>query len=247
MDAIKLVIFDVAGTIVEDRSEVLGAFAEALDKHGIPHTDAELKEWKGASKLEVIRHFVQRNGPADEQTVAAVYADFRGGLESHYRENGVHPIAGAAGTFGWLKERGIQIATTSGFYREVSELILEMAGWRDIFAARVSSSDVSMGRPAPFMIFRAMEGAGVTSVAEVMNVGDTPLDLRAGTNAGVREVVGVLSGLHERERLQREPHTCLLASVADLPSWMERWDCRSSAAGSMGQPGAAVPTRVVAD
>jgi phosphoglycolate phosphatase len=72
MDAIKLVIFDVAGTIVEDRGEVLDAFAEALDKHGIPHTDAELKEWKGASKLEVIRYFVQRNGPADEQTVAAV-------------------------------------------------------------------------------------------------------------------------------------------------------------------------------
>jgi hypothetical protein len=29
MDAIKLVIFDVAGTIVEDRGEVLDAFAES--------------------------------------------------------------------------------------------------------------------------------------------------------------------------------------------------------------------------
>jgi phosphonatase-like hydrolase len=158
----------------------------------------------------------------------------------------VHPIAGAAGTFSWLKARGIQIATTSGFYREVSELILEKAGWLELFGARVSSSDVSMGRPAPFMIFRAMEGAGVTRVAEVMNVGDTPLDLQAGTNAGVREVVGVLSGLHERERLQREPHTCLLASVADLPTWMERREGRA-AAQSMGQHQAAVPTRAVAD
>src|SRR6266581_2868177 len=126
MDAIKLVIFDIAGTIVEDRGEVLGAFAAALDKHGISYTDAELKEWKGASKLEVIRHFVQRQAGAEarESLVAAVYADFRGGLEHHHRDGGVFPIPGAAETFQWLRERGLLIATTSGFYREISDLIL---------------------------------------------------------------------------------------------------------------------------
>ena len=66
MDAIKLVIFDIAGTIIEDHGEVLRAFAAALDQHGIAYTDAELKEWKGASKQEVLRHFVQRRGGADD-------------------------------------------------------------------------------------------------------------------------------------------------------------------------------------
>ena len=223
MDAIRLVIFDVAGTIVEDRGEVLSAFSAALERHGIAHDTAELKEWKGASKQEVIRHFVRRQaGPeVSESAVAAVYADFRTGLERHYRDQGVLPIAGAAETFQWLRERGILTATTSGFYREISDLILELAGWSDIFAARISSSDVPMGRPMPYMIFRAMEAAGVTSVHEVINVGDTPLDLQAGTNAGVREVVGVLTGVHGKDRLQCEPHTALLASVADLPRWME--------------------------
>jgi phosphonatase-like hydrolase len=223
MDAIKLVIFDIAGTIIEDHGEVLGAFATVLEKHGIAHSAAELREWKGASKLEVIRHFVRRQpGVAGaENAVDAVYADFRSGLERHYRDQGVVPIAGAAATFAWLRERGIKLATTSGFYREVSDLIVESTGWRGMFSAIISSSDVSMGRPAPFMIFRAMELAGVTSVREVINVGDTPLDLQSGTNAGVREVVGVLTGLHGRERLQREPHTQLLASLADIPSWIE--------------------------
>jgi phosphonatase-like hydrolase len=223
MHSSRLVVFDIAGTIVKDQGEVLHAFADALNRHGIQHTDAELKEWKGASKKEVIRHFVRRpDATADESAVAAVYADFRCGLERHYRENGVIPIAGAADTFAWLRERGIRIATTSGFYREVSDLILESTGWRGMLAASISSSDVPAGRPAPYMIFRAMEAAGVTSVCEVINVGDTPLDLQSGTNAGVREVVGVLmTGLHGRDRLQREPHTALLASVADLPRWME--------------------------
>jgi phosphoglycolate phosphatase len=223
MDSIKLVIFDIAGTIIEDHGEVVSAFAGALDKHRIPYTDDELKEWKGASKQEVIRHFVERQGGAAvlESAVGVVYADFRIALERHYRENGIVPIPGVDKTLGRLSERGIKMATTSGFYREVSDLILERAGWRDIFAASISSSDVVMGRPAPYMIFRAMEAASVTSVTEVVNVGDTPLDLQAGTNAGVREVVGVLTGLHGKERLQREPHTALLPSVADLPAWME--------------------------
>jgi phosphonatase-like hydrolase len=225
MDAIKLVIFDVAGTIVEDRGEVMGAFSTALEKHGVAHTAAELKEWKGASKKEVIRHFVRRqDATADESAVAAVYADFRSGLECHYRDNGVVPIAGVAETFGWLKENGILIATTSGFYGEVADLILESAGWRGMFAATISSSDVSVGRPAPFMIFRTMEAAGICNVREVMNVGDTPLDLQAGTNAGVRDVIGVLTGLHTKERLERERHTALLPSVADLPKWISERD-----------------------
>jgi phosphonatase-like hydrolase len=224
MDAIKLVIFDIAGTIIEDHSEVVSAFAGALDKHRIPYTDDELKEWKGSSKEEVIRHFVERQGGGAvlESAVGIVYADFRIALERHYRENGVVPIAGAADTFAWLRERGIRIATTSGFYREVSELILEATGWRGLLSAGISSSDVPAGRPAPYMIFRAMEAASVASVREVVNVGDTPLDLQAGTNAGVREVVGVLTGLHGKERLQQESHTALLPSVGDLPAWMEK-------------------------
>ena len=54
-------------------------------------------------------------------------------------------------------------------------------------------------------------------VAEVVAVGDTPLDLQAASNAQVRGVVGVSSGAATVERLSREPHTHLLRSVAELP------------------------------
>ena len=68
------------------------------------------------------------------------------------------------------------------------------------------------------MIFHAMESARVDSVAKVMAVGDTPLDLQAATNAGLRAVVGVLSGASRLEVLRREPHSHILASVANLPA-----------------------------
>ena len=222
MAPIKLVIFDIAGTIVEDRGEVVRAFASALRANGICFTDAELEEWKGASKREVIRHFVTRQSEsASSDHIEQVYGEFRRGLERYYRDHGVTPIPGAAETFARLREQGIFMATTSGFYREVAAMILATAGWSDTFAANISSSDVVLGRPAPFMIFRAMEATGVSNVREVINVGDTPLDLQAGTNASVREVIGVLTGVHGQERLQREPHTAILPSLAELPEWIE--------------------------
>ena len=51
-------------------------------------------------------------------------------------------------------------------------------------------------------------------------VGDTPLDLQAGTNAGARGVIGVLSGASKEERLKPEPHTDIISSVAELPALM---------------------------
>ena len=67
------------------------------------------------------------------------------------------------------------------------------------------------------MLFHAMETARVDSVAEVMAVGDTPLDLQAASNAGLRGIVGVLSGAGTAPQLQREQHTHILPSVASLP------------------------------
>jgi phosphonatase-like hydrolase len=221
MPSIKLVIFDIAGTIIEDHGEVVSAFAEALKKNGVPFTREELKSWKGASKREVIRHFVRGLKSSDpEVKVEATYDCFRSELQSLYGQR-INPIEGAAATFAWCRERGILMATTTGFYREVSDLILDKTGWRDLFVAHISSSDVRQGRPAPYMIFRAMEASGVQDVREVIDVGDTPLDLQAGRNAGVRGVIGVLTGAHGREDLQGEPHTHILESVAELPALIE--------------------------
>ena len=220
---IKLIIFDIAGTIIEDHGEVLRAFQKALMESGIPFAEEELQQWKGASKREVLRHFIEQSSPGGniEERVEASYRRFRSELESCYTAKLV-PIRDAAETFRWCRDQNILLATTTGFYREISDLILNQMGWRNIFAANISSNDVPLGRPAPYMIFRAMEVTGVQNVNEVMNIGDTPLDLQAGSNVGVVGVVGVLTGTHTRESLQKQPHTHIINSVAELPALIER-------------------------
>lgn len=122
-----------------------------------------------------------------------------------------------------LRSEGIRIALTTGFDRDIVDSLLAALGWEgeSTVDAVVCGSDVAAGRPAPFMIFRAMEKLGVTDVSRVLVAGDTPRDLQAGTNSGAALVVGVLSGADDAVELGRYRHTHLLASVADLPALLE--------------------------
>ncbi len=185
-----------------------------------------LREMRGASKREVIQSFVERRTGGSKADILArteeIYSSFRSTLAGMYKQDGVREIAGATETFTWLQQHGVRVALNTGFDRTITELLVNSMQWNgDLINSIVCGDDVSQGRPAPYLIFRAMETAGVTSVHQVTTVGDTILDLQSGQNAGVRYNIGVLSGAHAREQLEREPHTHLLSSVAMLPALWE--------------------------
>jgi len=217
---IRLIALDVGGTIVEDRGDVPALLGRALQHQGIESTPAEIAKWRGASKREIIRHFVEKQRPsvgADSGTeVEKIYAEFTQSLIAAYRT--VPPVRGAEPAMEQLRSRGYLIATTTGFDRAVTSSIFRRLGWESLFAAVICSDDVVQGRPAPYMLFHAMEGARVENVAQVVAVGDTPLDLQAGTNAGLRGVVGVLTGAGAADQLDAEPHTHIVPSIADIPA-----------------------------
>jgi len=225
MQKVRLVIFDVGGTIIEDNGEVTRAFTTALESNRLRVAPAELTDVRGASKRAVITQFVERQWgkgePGNTERIAKTYKDFKRELENSFANGGVKPIRGAAQTFLWLKSQNILYATTTGFYKSVTDRILESAGWQETFAANICSEDVKAGRPAPFMIFHAMEQTGVGDVSEVLNVGDTRLDLQAGHRAGVLGVIGVLTGIQGEDQLRQESPSHLISSVADLPSLVE--------------------------
>ena len=213
-----LVVFDLAGTTVQDGGEVAAAFTGALEAEGVAVSEAALARVRGASKREAIRGFFA-DGAAGERRADAAYEGFRERLRAGL-SRGARPVDGAREAFDGLRAAGIRVALNTGFDREITGLVLESLGWRDGVAdAVVCGDDVSAGRPAPYMIFRAMELTRTASVHQVASVGDTALDLLAGHHAGVRWNIGVLSGAHDAARLAEAPHTHLAASVAALPAF----------------------------
>jgi phosphonatase-like hydrolase len=218
---LKLMVFDMAGTTVEDGGQVPAAFGAALGECGIALSDAQLGNVRGASKREAVAELVMKYGrPAWQGRSDEVYASFVRHLQREFAGS-VKPIAGAEKAFAWLRDRGVKIALTTGFDRDVAGLLIDALGWRTIADTFVCGDDVPKGRPAPYLIFHAMEATGAESVHAVGTLGDTVLDLQAAHNAGVRLNIGALSGAHDRARMQTQPHTHLIASVADLPPLLE--------------------------
>jgi phosphonatase-like hydrolase len=213
-----LVVFDLAGTTVEDRGQVPEAFEAALAAHGLEVSRDALDAVRGSSKREAIASLVPAGADHGSRS-AAVYASFQRELGERYAATGVHAVAGAEDAFRWLSSRHVRIALNTGFDRRITEMLLDRLGWRTPFAdAIVCGDDVARGRPAPDLIRLAMERTSTTDPGRVANVGDTTLDLQAAHAARVRWNVGVLSGAHPLPRLQTAPHTHLLDSVAALPS-----------------------------
>lgn len=218
---LELMVFDMAGTTVEDGGQVPKAFNAALAECDIRISAEQLAQIRGASKREAIAELVAKYaGPSWQGRSEEVYASFVRHMAREFN-GAVRALPGAEETFRWLRSQGVKIALTTGFDRDIASLLLAALGWKTIADYCACGDDVPRGRPAPYLIFRAMEATGVDSVHAVGTLGDTVLDLQAGFNAGVRLNMGTLSGAHDRKRMEREPHTLLVNSVADLPRLLQ--------------------------
>src|ERR1700722_2826874 len=168
---LKLIVLDIGGTLIADHGEVPEAMLGAFARHGITVTPQEFSEWRGASKRGMVRHFVTREHKS-EALIEPIYADFTETVTKAYEK--VQPIAGAEQALKELRAMDLILATTTGFDRPLTTAILARLGWPHYFAASITSDDVSEGRPAPYMLFRAMEAARINETQVVMAVGDTP-------------------------------------------------------------------------
>jgi len=211
---LKLVVLDIGGTLIADHGEVPDAMLGAFARHGLTVTPQEFSEWRGASKRTMVRHFVAREKKS-EALIEPIYADFTQTVTKAYEK--VQPIAGAEQALKDLQAMNLILATTTGFDGPLTKSILSRLGWQHYFVGSITSDDVTDGRPAPYMLFRAMEAAHVNETAQVMAVGDTPLDLQAANNAGLGAAIGVYSGAATEDRLRKERNSGVLPSVAELP------------------------------
>ncbi|WP_422934399.1 phosphonatase-like hydrolase [Sinomonas sp. P47F7] len=235
---IQLAAFDIAGTTVDDHGHVYRALEDAVRENGVDVRPEDLQTWMGADKVEAIRALLRLGGYAGgdasgdargidalaiENTVATTFERFRALLAERYAAEPPSPFAGVVEALAELRGRGIKVALTTGFSADVAAPLLETLGWTvgegaaHTLDAVVTTSEVAAGRPAPYMIHRAMEKTGVFDVRSVLAAGDTVVDVQAARNAGAI-AVGVLTGKLTREELESQPGVVVLDSVADVPA-----------------------------
>lgn len=213
--AVRLVVFDWAGTTVDYgcQAPVL-AFVKGFEDMGVPVSMEAARgpmgmekraHIKAVSELDEVRQAWKRvHGRAVTNTdIDVMFENFsRLLLESIAAKSTLLP--GVVDTVEKLRGQAVKIAGSTGYFAEAADIIVEGAateGYSPDFT--ICASDVPAGRPAPWMIFQAMQELDVYPPEAVVNVGDTPVDIETALNGGVWAVgvaaTGNQMGLNEEE------------------------------------------------
>lgn len=237
MGKISLVVFDLSGTTVSDDNAVAKCLYEGGKHFGLGATIEDFEKTIGTNKIklyefmlardnghEVLIDDLERHHFPEYHEKALTIFDYYSLLMVEYYRNEVKAMPGAEETFAWCHQNGIKVATDTGFHHDVNAAIMEGLQWKEkgLIDLSLDVEDTGgIGRPAPYLIHRAMNLLGIQSVHETVKIGDTPADLLSGYNAGCIANIGVLSGANQRETLVKYPHTDILQSVADLPGLLQ--------------------------
>ncbi|MGB1110071.1 MAG: HAD-IA family hydrolase [Gammaproteobacteria bacterium] len=221
MPKIRLAIFDMAGTVVDEDNVVYKTLRKVLADQGhVFELETVFELGAGKEKQQALRDILalKLEPEAAREIAAHAFAAFKPALEKAYATLAVKPVAGVDELFPKLRALGVKIGLNTGYDRKTAESLLSKLDWqlgRD-FHSPVAADDVSNGRPHPDAILKAMADLGIDDPAAVLKAGDSAIDIEEGQNAGCGITVGVLSGAQGRAQLSAANPNYVLASAASL-------------------------------
>jgi phosphonoacetaldehyde hydrolase len=96
------------------------------------------------------------------------------------------PIPGVPETVAQFRAMGLKVGSTTGYTRGMMRPLLPVVEERGYRAdSVVCPDDVQGGRPAPWMCFQNAMILGVYPMSTLVKIGDTPIDIDEGRNAGM--------------------------------------------------------------
>lgn len=223
MTDIKLVVFDMAGTTVNENNLVYKTVQKVINQEGFSISlDEVLQHGAGKEKHKAITDVLTAcTTNIDIATIAdKAFGNFKTTLETAYNEAQISTFAGMEDFFDALRKRDIKIVLNTGYDSKTANKLLKKLNWKvgNQVDALITSDDVINGRPNPDMIQMAMAKFGITDPAQVLKAGDSEIDIMEGKNSGCAITVGVLSGAQNREQLQVANPDYILNNVMEIES-----------------------------
>ncbi len=187
--AIKAVIFDVDGTLVNSVDAYHIAAGRAAKPYGISVSQAQIKQ-----ALNSGQEFWAMMLPEKQRKDVSLIQALREGTMQHWpdvMDEYVRAFDGLADSLQVLREAKLRLAIYTGSTGE-SFSALQHSALLEQFEVVVTANDVAQRKPHPEGIVRCLEILGLEP-GEAAYLGDSVIDIQAAHRAGVFSV-GVLTG-----------------------------------------------------
>lgn len=213
MKMIKLVIFDLDGTLLNTISDLAGSTNYALKQCGFPEHETDAYNYfvgNGINKL------FERALPESECTPENI-GRMRGFFLEHYTQNNTCltvPYPGISELLRELQHKGIALAVASNKYQEGTEKLVRYYFKDIVFSAVLGQREGIPVKPDPVIVKEILQVNGV-SVNEALYIGDSGVDMQTAAAATVTSV-GVTWGSRTREELVENGACYVVDSPAEI-------------------------------
>lgn len=221
MDTLKLVLFDVDGTLIDSQHAIVDAMARATAVVDLPPPprDAVLGIVGLSLPGAVARLFPTLDAERQGQVVKAYQQAYMNARNT----SGTPPLYdGARAALKALAARDeVLLGTATGMSRRGMARVIESHDLGGLFATTQTADD-QPSKPDPAMVLAALRETGVAPEHAAF-VGDTVYDIEAGRAAGVF-TIGVTWGYHAADDLRAAGARAVIGEFADLiPTLDAEW------------------------
>lgn len=218
----KLVIFDVDGTLVDSQGHILASMDGAFEAHNLPSPGREaILSIVGLSLPEAFVRLVPDHADKRESLTQAYKDTFMDLRKTGRAHSPLYP--GAEDVLADLATRDdVLLGIATGKSRRGLDHLIEVNGWDGMFQT-IQVADHHPSKPHPSMVLTCLSDTGVEAIDAVM-VGDTSYDMAMARDAGVRGL-GVSWGYHADAALTGAGAVHILRDYAEMPGALATlWD-----------------------
>jgi 2-phosphoglycolate phosphatase len=219
MRALRAVVFDLDGTLVDSLRDIAVATNHTLRAHARSELqESEIARYVGdGARLLLARAARLDPSAAELEPMLRTFLDY---YTAHPADHTLL-APGARAALAALAESGFALALSTNKPRQTTAALLARFGLEPVFSVVIAGDDLERQKPDPLPLQRIAEQLGV-SAAELVMVGDGPQDVECGRAAGAR-TVGVLGGIAAHEQLLAARPDAVIETLAELPALVRRW------------------------
>lgn len=195
-DALRLVIFDVDGTLVDSQATIIAAMTSAFEQLDLPVLDRETV--LGIVGLSLPQAIAKLVPTASVQVQSDLVEGYKNAYMAQRSDAGAKDSAplyhGVREVLDTLHAQDMTLlGMATGKSKRGLDIMVASHGFEGMFVTR-QVADFHPSKPHPSMVLTAMAEAGVEPAQTVM-IGDTTYDIEMGRAAGVK-TIGVDWGYH---------------------------------------------------